>query len=58
MTNLTKVLAVATGVNTILGITNLVLYNKTKKKHEKYLGTLTGMYTDIEKVLFDEEDMR
>lgn len=56
MTNLTKVLAVTTGVNTILGITNLVLYNKTKKKHEKYLGTLSGMYTNMEKLIIEEGD--
>ncbi len=56
MTNLIKVLAVTTGVNTILGITNLVLYNKTKKKHEKYLGTLSGMYTNMEKLIIEQGD--
>ncbi len=56
MNKMTKILLGIAGLNTILSATNIVLHLKTKKRHEKYFGTLTKMYMDIENVVMNKED--
>lgn len=56
MNKITKILFGLTGLNTVLAISNLVMYYKTKKKHEKFFGTLTKMYTDMERYIIEEDE--
>lgn len=56
MNKMTKILFGITGLNTVLAISNLVMYHKTKKKHEKFFGTLTKMYTDMERYIIEEDE--
>lgn len=55
MTNLTKALLGITGLNAVIGITNMVMYFKTKKRHDKYFGTLTKMYMELEDLIIKED---